>query len=267
MKIVKGFFHYLGLPFVCLAFLFGLLSVKKAAKKYLRDKNSILTVDRYKKVYKLCKKYLFIKHIKVDSHGFNNIPKKPVLYICNHKSALDPVFFIKTLFEQQGLSYFCFIAKNELKNGNKFIKAAMDLIDTIYIERGNLRQEFEVFQQQLSAVQDGKSIVIFPEGTRSFVDKFNPFKAASLKVAFKSYIPIVSVSMYGSSGLSKHEDKTNKDKHKHIYLKAIEVLNPSSFITSKEEYICEQLQTKIQHQYDAIKKLVELKKQVFPKEE
>ncbi|MDR3330416.1 MAG: 1-acyl-sn-glycerol-3-phosphate acyltransferase [Mycoplasmataceae bacterium] len=263
-KFFLNILHYLGLPFVGLAFLVAVLGLKGKTKRYLRDGESYLSVDRYKAVYKICKKFLYIKHIKVESKGFDMIPKKPVLFIINHKSGIDPIAMIKILFEQEGLPYFSFVSKIENKQ-SKVVKAAMDLIDTIYLDRDNLRQQFEAFENQIKSINAGRSVVIFPEGTRIYEHEIREIKAGALKTAHKTYVPIVPIVIYGSSGLID-SNKDFIDKNRKVYVEVLGVMNPTSFVTTKEEYTSEQIRQNIEKRYKEIQKLVQEKKQVFPKE-
>jgi len=185
---------------------------------------------------------LFITGIKCEQENLNLVPKKPVLYVCNHKSQSDIVGLIKILFEQQGLSYFSFVAKKELTK-SKIVHDAMDLIDTVYLERDNLRQQYEAFNQQNELVKQGHSIVIFPEGTRVYQHEFLDFHAGALKAAYQNFIPIVPVTIYGSSGLlfDKNSRKEFKNKDKKIYFAFHKALQPSEFVITNEQYKAQQL--------------------------
>jgi 1-acyl-sn-glycerol-3-phosphate acyltransferase len=207
---------------------------------------------RYKHIYKIVKKVLFVKHIKVHYENTDLIPKKPCLFVLNHKSNIDPFVIIKVLMEQKGLSYFSIIAKQELKK-RKRVSAVMELIDSIFINREDLRSVYEGFEQQKRAISDkGKSIVLFIEGHRYFNDEFGEFKSTALKIAYQTYIPIVPIVMYGTSGLMD-KNKSNINKHKHIKVKALEPLKPNQFITSSNEFISEKLKTEMQRVYFELK--------------
>jgi 1-acyl-sn-glycerol-3-phosphate acyltransferase len=263
-KFFLSILHYLGLPFIGLAFLVGVASLGKKTKRYQRDGDAYLAVDRYKAVYKLCKKFLYIKHIKVESKGFDLIPKKPVLFIINHKSAIDPVVLMKILFEHEGLPYYNFISKIENKE-SKVIRRATQLIDTIYVDRGNLRQQYEAYQDEIKAINAGRSVVVFGEGTRIYEHEIKEFKAAALRVAHKAYVPIVPIVIYGSSGLVD-TNRQYVDKNRKVYVEVLDVMNPTSFITTKEEFTSEKIRQHIDSRYKEIQKLVQEKKKVFPKE-
>lgn len=251
-KFLMCLLHWLAVPFVALALGWNIMWIKRKRNKYLNEPNLYVAEDRYKHVYKIVKKVLFLKHIKVSVKNTEIIPKKPCLFVLNHKSNIDPFLVIKILMEQKGLSYFSIIAKHELKQ-RKLVLAVMQLIDSIFIDREDLRSIYNGFEQQRNAIaKDEKSIVLFIEGHRFFADDFGTFKDAALKIAYQTYIPIVPIVMYGTSGLMDN-DKSNLNKKKHINIQVLEPLKPNEFITSSSEFIAERLKTDMQKTYFELK--------------
>ncbi|MDR0739447.1 MAG: 1-acyl-sn-glycerol-3-phosphate acyltransferase [Mycoplasmataceae bacterium] len=263
-KIILNILHFLGLPFVFLSFIIGILRLKSKVKKYQQMGESFLVVDRYKIVYKLCKKLLYIKHIKAESKGFENIPKKPVLFIANHKSQIDPIILIKILFEQEGLPYFSMLSKTE-NQSSKYVKAAMDLIDTIYVDRGNMRQQYEAFEEEIQTINAGRSVIIFAEGTRIYHHEIAEMKPATIKVAQKSYIPIVPIVIYGSSGLMDH-NKEFKNKKKIVYVEVLSIMNHHTFVNVKDQFVSELVRQQIADRYTSMHKSIQENKPVFVKD-
>ncbi|MDR0545693.1 MAG: 1-acyl-sn-glycerol-3-phosphate acyltransferase [Mycoplasmataceae bacterium] len=245
--------HYLAVPFVLLSLGFKLIGLKKKWKKFIHDPNAYAPEERYRYVYSLIKRVLFIKNIKVQATGFNKIPKRPVLFVCNHKSNADPFVLLKILFETQGITFFNFISKVENKK-SKVVNRIADLIETIYIDRGNLRQQYEVYNEQLNRLKEQKSIVIYPEMHRIYEDKFATFQPAALRAAFHSFVPIQPVVIYGSSGLLD-KNKQFASKKRIVYLKALPMLQHKDFCNSSEAYIAEQLEKSMQAEYDKMKEL------------
>jgi 1-acyl-sn-glycerol-3-phosphate acyltransferase len=254
----------LGLPFVLLSLGLAVLRLPKKARKYKRDRDAYFAVDRYKCVYRVIKKLLYVKHVKVEVKGLKNVPKKPVLFIANHKSQLDAIVLIKALFEHEGLPYFSLLAKQELKK-RKYVCAAMELIDTIFIDRDNIRSNFEAFENQKKAMQDGRSVIIFPEGHRYYSDQFGEFKVASLKVVYQNYAPVVPLVIYGTSGLLD-KDKSNVNHKKHVYIEVLDMIKHNDFAITKDEQVVNKLQSSMQQKYNELKKLAQEKKPVFDKE-
>jgi 1-acyl-sn-glycerol-3-phosphate acyltransferase len=210
-----------------------------------------LASERYKYVHKLFKKALFVVHVRTKEQGLKDLPHKPMLFVCNHKSQIDSIVLLKLMYEAPNLTFYSFIAKSELAR-RKIVSRVMDLVDTIYIDRNNLRQTYEVYETQKQAINEGHSIVVFIEGTRVYEDKFGEFKSAALKVAYKCLVPIVPVVIYGTSGLID-SNKSNIDRRKRVYVKVLPIIKPNEFMTTHENYIAEKLQLSMQSTYDQIK--------------
>jgi 1-acyl-sn-glycerol-3-phosphate acyltransferase len=171
-----------------------MLSVHGKARKYRKNPNKFFLEQRYRFLYSQVKKLLFLKRIKVLSNGVSKIPSSPCLFVYNHKSNIDAAILLKYLIEYRNTvnpSFkFIFVGKTELQQKKGFVKDALDLVDTIYIDRQDLRQQFKMFEKQNECIKNKYSIIIAPEGTRYKEDAFGEFKAGAIKVAFHNMIPI-----------------------------------------------------------------------------
>ena len=155
---------------------------------------------RYKSVYNLVKNVLYIKHYKISSSGLNDLPLNPGLYVANHKSNMDPLVIFKLLYENTKIPYFRFIAKAEL-DSKSYLSYAFKLVDTIFINRENVRDTYNKFKEEINLNDDKRSIVIFPEGTRSKDGNMIPFKEGAMKLATKSKAPVIPIAMRGTSDI------------------------------------------------------------------
>ena len=130
--------------------------------------------------------------IKVRIQGLEKIPGEACLFIGNHQSDFDiPV----------GLGHFgrtpAFLAKIETKK-IPIVRKWMELIYCVFIDRSDIRQSIECLNKSAQLLKEGKSMVIFPEGTRSKGGPIKPFKQGSVKVALKAEVPVVPFVMEGS---------------------------------------------------------------------
>ena len=80
-KIFKSIGYGLSIPFVFLAAMVSLLFIKRKARKYKKDPNSIFLQDRLKAVYKVFNKFLYIKRVKVEAIDIESLPTKQMLYM------------------------------------------------------------------------------------------------------------------------------------------------------------------------------------------
>lgn len=131
-------------------------------------------------------------NVKLNIQGLENIPSGPVLFVSNHQSYFDIPIFFASVDKQFG-----FIAKSDLDRipiFNKWIERIM----SIYIDRGDARQSLKAIQEGVELLKTGYSLVIFPEGTRSKSTNMAEFKKGSLRLATKSKVPVVPVTLNGS---------------------------------------------------------------------
>lgn len=135
-----------------------------------------------------------LKNAKVSLtvKGAENIPDGPVLFVSNHQSNFDIPIFFAALDKQIG-----FIAKKELNKVpifNKWIK----VIESVFIDRDDARQSLMAIQDGIDLLKNGYSLVIFPEGTRGKDGVMQDFKKGSLRLAIKSNVPVVPVTLKDS---------------------------------------------------------------------
>ncbi|MEG1483636.1 lysophospholipid acyltransferase family protein [Clostridium sp.] len=178
-----------------------LLKVKKLDKEgKIKEKDAL--VHEFTRNW--AKRLLKIIDIKVNVHGTENLPKdKNVLFVGNHQGNFDIPIYISSIDIPKG-----FIAKIELTK-ILGIKTWMEYINCIFMDRSSIRKSGEAIVRGIKSLKNGKSLVIFPEGTRSRGDKMGEFKAGSFKLATKSKVPIIPITMNGSYKIME----SNSNKH------------------------------------------------------
>ncbi len=132
-------------------------------------------------------------HVDLEVEGLDNIPGGPVLFVSNHQGYADIVAFCAAIKTKQ----FGFVAKKvlgEIPLYGKWIAR----IRSIFIERDDARGTVKVINDGIELLEEGYSLVIFPEGTRSLSEKMGEFKRGSLKLATKAEVPVVPVTLSGS---------------------------------------------------------------------
>jgi 1-acyl-sn-glycerol-3-phosphate acyltransferase len=66
------------------------------------------------------------------------------------------------------------------------------------IDRGDARRTAKSVRKVIEGVQRGKSLALFPEGTRTRDGRLQEFKSGAFKIALKAGVPIVPVSIRGT---------------------------------------------------------------------
>lgn len=190
-------YFFLSIPFTIPA----LLKVKKLTKEgKIEEKDAFV----HKFTSNWARRLLKIIDVKVNVHGLENLPKdKNVLFIGNHQGNFDIPIYMSYIDIPKG-----FVAKIELTK-MPGIKTWMEYMNCIFMDRSSIRKAGEAIVMGIKSLKSGNSLVIFPEGTRSKSDKMGDFKAGSFKLATKSKVPIVPVTIDGSYKIME----ANANKH------------------------------------------------------
>jgi len=174
------------------------------------------------KVAKLWAKILLlICNTKVEIIGKENILRgKPQIFMANHQSDFD-ILIVLTHIPGQ----FRWLVKKELFHIPVF-GAAMKSAGYIEIDRNNREKAMQSFDQAALRIREGKSIMAFPEGTRSRFGEIKHFKQGTFYLAIKSGAPIVPISIIGSGEIMpKRSLKIKPGKIKLVIDKPIDVKN------------------------------------------
>jgi 1-acyl-sn-glycerol-3-phosphate acyltransferase len=138
------------------------------------------------------KMLLILTNIKVEIIGAQNILKGSQIFMANHQSDFD-IFIVLAHLPGQ----FRWIVKKELFNIPLFGKA-MRNAGYIEIDRQNRERALMSLDEAARKIREGKSVMSFPEGTRSRDGKIKPFKQGMFYLAIKSGVPIVPISIIGA---------------------------------------------------------------------
>jgi 1-acyl-sn-glycerol-3-phosphate acyltransferase len=150
-------------------------------------------VDRYLK-----------KYANINIEGSQNLKgiKTPTIFICNHLSNSDGLVLDKALKEIDPT----FVAGVKLSN-NAITSIGVNVIKTTNIKPKTADKEG--LKKIIKLVNQGESLLIFPEGTRSRVGSLIEAKKGIFLIARMTGAPIVPIGLYGTEKLlpiSKEED-------------------------------------------------------------
>ncbi len=120
------------------------------------------------------------------------IPGQTYVFAANHRSQFDIFVLLKVLPGDFG-----WVAKKSLFQIPIFGQA-MSRLGNISIDRTNLQEAIKSLNQAADLVQGGRSLIVFPEGTRATSRELLPFKKGVFIMALKAGKPIVPVSLSGT---------------------------------------------------------------------
>lgn len=158
-----------------------------------------------------CRTLLRIAGVTVTVTGKENIPAgRPVVFTPNHQGNYDIPLMLLCLDEPHGL-----VAKVETKK-IPLVRTWMELLDCVFIDRASPRSALASMRAAEALLEQGRSMVVFPEGTRSKGDGMNEFKAGAFKIACKAGVPVVPVAIDGSYRIMEANGGLMKPAHVNI---------------------------------------------------
>ncbi|PID82834.1 MAG: hypothetical protein CSB15_01120 [Clostridiales bacterium] len=157
----------------------------------------------------------------IEINGKENIPEnESFLIVPNHESMFD-VPAIMLSFEK----LISFVTKTE-NNKIPFVSKWLKLSDSISINRSSAREAVKNMNKGIKQMQDGTSLVIFAEGTRTIDGNLGEFKAGSFKFAKKANVKVLPIAIDGTMEIMKKGSmKINSSKIKVNILKPIDSTN------------------------------------------
>lgn len=183
---------------ICYAHFAGSLIIKiPAAWKFKKLKNELPKEEFEKRVDKLVTKWAY-SHVvysgaEIIVNGHENIPEDgAVLFVSNHQGIFDIGVFMGFIHKPKG-----YIAKIEVLK-IPILRTFMKYMDCVFMDRKDMKQSAKTILEAIEILKGGHSMVLFPEGTRSKGGPVGEFKAGSFKLATKSKVPVIPVTIDGS---------------------------------------------------------------------
>lgn len=128
--------------------------------------------------------------VRLDIDGVAHVDsRQPYVFVANHQSFLD----IPLLFRSIPTNLH-FVAKKELKK-IPFLGWYMMATGMIFIDRSNRVKSIESLKRAAKLVARGKSVIMFPEGTRSLDGRLATFKKGPFMLALDAKVPIIPVGL------------------------------------------------------------------------
>lgn len=176
---------FLVIVFLILFFIFSLIAlpVEWVIGKFNPDVKAVSSLRIVQGAFHII---LFFAGVHTTVTGLENIPDdEPVLFIGNHRGFFDVIISYTYMKRPTG-----FVAKKEMKKA-LIIRRWMDNLFCLFLDRENMKEGLKTILKGIDYIKDGKSIVIFPEGTRNKGEGVQDFHAGSFKFAEKTGCKII----------------------------------------------------------------------------
>ncbi len=132
--------------------------------------------------------------IKIEVFDKEKVYKDgPAIYICNHQSLFD-IFILYSFLDVS----FRWMAKKSLFS-LPIVGPSMKAAGYIPVEREDKKKAMESLFDAAEQIKQGKSVIIFPEGTRGKIDgEMLPFKKGTFILAKKANVVLQPIAIWGS---------------------------------------------------------------------
>lgn len=126
--------------------------------------------------------------IRVETHYRTKLDtSRPYIFISNHQSFLDIPLAALVIPCPYG-----YVAKVELAR-IPFLGFAIKYSPSVFIDRSNPRKSIMSMLKAADAIRGGTSVVLYPEGGRSYSRSLRPFKKGAFVLAIQAGVPIVPI--------------------------------------------------------------------------
>lgn len=129
-------------------------------------------------------------------------PEEPVVYVANHVNSLDILAVMVGLPRP-----FLYVARHEIRDW-PIVGWVLAETPCEFIQRDDPRQAVADLRRITGRVEDGESVLLFPEGGRSHAHGMAPFMKGPFVLAIEAGVPIVPVTLVGHAGVFSKESKT-----------------------------------------------------------
>lgn len=147
--------------------------------------------------------YVLLLPVKVKGH--ENIDRKTsYVFVANHQGAFD-IFLIYGFLGRN----FKWMMKKSLRK-IPFVGKACESAGHIFVDRSGPRKIYETIRKARETLTGGTSLVVFPEGARTFTGHMGYFKKGAFQLADELQMPVVPLTIDGSFDILPRTDKWPK---------------------------------------------------------
>ena len=134
----------------------------------------------------------------LDVYGEKNLwAARPCVFIFNHQSKADVVIMAKLIRKDMGG-----VGKQEIRK-IPVLGQLMEWAGTVFIDRANSSSAIKAMEPLVEAIrEEGKSICIAPEGTRTLSPKLGAFKTGAFHLAMQAGVPIVPIVIHNAGDVA-----------------------------------------------------------------
>ncbi|MDG2272806.1 MAG: HAD-IB family hydrolase [Halioglobus sp.] len=128
--------------------------------------------------------------------------QRPAVFVFNHQSKADVIVIAKLLRRD-----ITGVGKKEIKQETPILGKVLELGGLVFIDRADGKSAINAMQPLIDVMRnEGKSVVLAPEGTRTISPNMAPFKKGALHLAMQAGVPIVPIVIHNSGDVAPKGD-------------------------------------------------------------
>lgn len=129
------------------------------------------------------------------------LPDGPVVFAANHQSALDIPATAAGIPRP-----FLYVARHELRTW-PIVGWVLEKSACLFISRDNPRRALESLKRAGERIRNGESVLLFPEGGRSYRHHTSAFMRGPFLLAIEAGVPVVPVALVGHVGVVHEKER------------------------------------------------------------
>lgn len=135
--------------------------------------------------------HIFLLPVRIQCHPAVS-KEASYVFVANHQGAFD-IFLIYGFLGRN----FKWMMKKSLRN-TPFIGKACEAAGHIFVDKSGPKKVQETIERARNVLQNGTSLVVFPEGARTWDGEMISFKKGAFQLANDLKLPIVPITINGS---------------------------------------------------------------------
>ena len=135
----------------------------------------------------------YLLFLPVHVEGRENLdPKQSYVFVANHQGAFD-IFLIYGFLNRN----FKWMMKKSLRKV-PFLGVACEYAHHIYVDRSGASKIRKTYDNAREILREGMSLVVFPEGARTFTGHMGKFRRGAFTLASELQLPVCPPTINGS---------------------------------------------------------------------
>ena len=135
----------------------------------------------------------YLLFLPVHVEGRENLdPKQSYVFVANHQGAFD-IFLIYGFLNRN----FQWMMKKSLRKV-PFLGVACEYAHHIYVDRSGASKIRKTYDNAREILREGMSLVVFPEGARTFTGHMGKFRRGAFMLASELQLPVCPLTINGS---------------------------------------------------------------------